>query len=90
MARFRRTNPDRVRSYSVRRSQAPFDEDALAYCDLIASDPCVYCGGESNQIDHIHPVSRGGDSRWTNLAPACRSCNARKSAKPLLQFLLLR
>lgn len=40
---------------------------------------CAYCGKKiaykEMQIDHIVPVSRGGDNQDTNLLPACRMCN---------------
>lgn len=53
-------------------------------------DPCVYCGGEADGFDHIVPRSSGGEHDWTNLAPACRSCNSQKHTRPLLFFLLAR
>ena len=44
---------------------------------------CMYCGGffDSKDLsrDHIHPTSRGGKDRWTNVVAACRRCNQRKS-----------
>lgn len=39
---------------------------------------CVYCGDVATEIDHILPVSRGGNRRRRNLAAACRSCNREK------------
>ena len=43
---------------------------------------CRYCGsGYEIQIDHIHPVSRGGTSDYSNLQVLCRSCNMSKGAK---------
>lgn len=50
-------------------------------------DPCVYCGGRSETIDHIVPLARNGPDRWENKAPACRTCNIEKSAHPLLLFV---
>ena len=42
---------------------------------------CLYCGSESNlSIDHVFPVSRGGDNRPDNLQTLCRDCNSRKGA----------
>ena len=42
---------------------------------------CAYCGGgESLQADHRVPLSRGGSHDITNILPACRPCNLRKSA----------
>ena len=42
---------------------------------------CFYCGAEGIdlQIDHIHPVSLGGENSIKNLIPACEPCNRHKS-----------
>ena len=43
---------------------------------------CVYCGSNKElQIDHIHPVSRGGGDEIENLTIACQKCNQFKKAK---------
>ena len=43
---------------------------------------CLYCGKRFGTAeltrDHIVPASRGGTDMYTNLATACRACNARK------------
>lgn len=43
---------------------------------------CAYCGGKFAEsdltVEHIVPVSRGGQHVWTNVVTACRSCNTRK------------
>jgi 5-methylcytosine-specific restriction endonuclease McrA len=33
------------------------------------------------EIDHIIPVSQGGDSTLDNLVTACRRCNRKKAAR---------
>ncbi len=38
-------------------------------------------------IDHIHPRSRGGSDRISNLTLACISCNQTKNATPIQEFL---
>lgn len=50
---------------------------------------CAYCGrsGFKLTMDHISPISRGGNHTVNNLVPACRSCNASKGSKDLLHFL---
>jgi 5-methylcytosine-specific restriction endonuclease McrA len=43
---------------------------------------CGYCGDHYPDsdltVEHIVPVSRGGQHDWTNVVTACRSCNTRK------------
>ena len=44
---------------------------------------CVYCGVSGKEaeleIDHVHPVSKGGSHHIGNLVTACRRCNQKKS-----------
>ncbi len=40
---------------------------------------CIYCGKNSESIDHIVPRSHGGLSITENCVPACLSCNGYKS-----------
>lgn len=82
-------------TYHVRprpeRVWSPVSWDEGDYCrEVLARDPCSYCGGPVEVIDHIHPSARGGANDTTNLTGACRACNASKSAKSLLTFLLTR
>lgn len=39
---------------------------------------CQYCGSAAENVDHIHPRSRGGTHTWDNVVASCRPCNARK------------
>jgi len=50
---------------------------------------CAYCGKENVPltIDHIHPKSRGGSDRVSNLTLACCSCNQRKGNRDVAEFL---
>lgn len=42
---------------------------------------CVSCGtGSDLQVDHIHPVSRGGTNDLSNLQTMCGPCNREKGA----------
>jgi hypothetical protein len=45
---------------------------------------CAYCGKHATTVDHVIPISRGGDrTSWHNTVAACgghpRSCNTRKA-----------
>lgn len=89
--RRRAENIEHVREWARRnahsRRGAALDALGHQWVDIISGDPCAYCGGVADEIDHITPITHGGTGDWTNLTPACRSCNARKHAKPLLGFL---
>ena len=45
---------------------------------LLTGRCCLYCGQPSQSIDHVHPLSRGGQSVTENCVPACLSCNGNK------------
>jgi hypothetical protein len=44
---------------------------------------CAYCGKSipysAATVDHVVPLSQGGESTWDNLVNCCSSCNQRKS-----------
>ena len=45
-------------------------------------DVCVECGStEDMTIDHIKPLSKGGDNHISNLQKMCRKCNASKGCR---------
>lgn len=48
---------------------------------------CQYCGKKAPEvvleIEHINPVSKGGDNNIMNLVAACQACNDGKAATPL-------
>ena len=50
---------------------------------------CAYCGKTDVplQVEHIHPKSRGGSDRVSNLTLACEPCNRRKGNRPVEVFL---
>jgi len=48
---------------------------------------CFYCGSKNEiHIDHVLPVSRGGQHRIGNLVPACKACNSSKGSKFLMEW----
>lgn len=51
---------------------------------------CLYCGGPGGTVDHVVPLSRGGQHAEGNLVPACRSCNSSKMDKLLVEWRLTR
>lgn len=77
-------HPDNVPSKSRRKAIPLLLREEIQDRD----ETCVYCGKESGpfQIDHIHPVSRGGENDYWNLALCCPPCNASKGYKLLSEW----
>jgi len=50
---------------------------------------CVYCGAKNTplEVEHIHPRSKGGINRVSNLTIACVPCNQAKSNLDIREFL---
>ena len=50
---------------------------------------CAYCGqGDANEVDHVIPISKGGDVYdLDNLVACCRRCNNAKGALTNAVFL---
>jgi len=50
---------------------------------------CAYCGvvDVPLEIEHIHPVSKGGSDRVSNLSLACHPCNQKKCNQDIKVFL---
>lgn len=45
---------------------------------------CLYCGSDKpSRWDHLHAVSRGGDTVPGNLVPACQRCDDSKQDKDI-------
>ncbi len=52
---------------------------------------CVYCGAaleENTQLtlDHVRPVSKGGDNKAGNLVTACSRCNSSRGSRTVAAF----
>lgn len=78
-----------ARSVARKRGVRMASADTLVYRDALLSDPCAYCGADATDVDHINPIVAGGSNEWWNLTAACRTCNARKGRRTLLEFLCL-
>jgi hypothetical protein len=52
---------------------------------------CHYCKKQltrfSATLDHIQPVSKGGDNSYNNLITACLHCNSERGNKPIMDFV---
>lgn len=52
---------------------------------------CVYCGKTYEEheltLDHVKPLSRGGETLTKNIVCACKSCNQDKGSRNWLQWM---
>lgn len=47
---------------------------------------CFYCQKPSSTIDHVIPLSRGGNHGIGNLVPCCGSCNFSKAGRTVMEW----
>lgn len=92
----RQRNPERYRVYrdarkaKLRGAAGFYDEFEVVQMYDDQQGLCAYCDSPlfgTYDIDHMHPLSRGGRNDWTNLAIACQRCNRRKRAKTAAEFM---
>lgn len=91
--KWREANPDKVKINHIKRSlrsSVAGSPDIVEWIKIVLNDPCSYCGGKSETIDHIIPIAKGGTHDVTNLTGACAKCNSAKGDKNLLVFLVER
>ena len=49
---------------------------------------CHYCGQTADQVDHVVPISKGGDPMsWENMVASCKFCNTSKGDRSQALFL---
>ena len=61
--------------------------DIAIYKESLRRDPCAYCGGKSEVLDHLTPKASGGLDGSVNLVGACWFCNSSKGGRSLLSYL---
>jgi len=53
---------------------------------------CHYCGKQltrySATLDHIQPISKGGDNSYDNLITACLHCNSSRTNKEVMDAII--
>lgn len=89
-AKYKRRHPEKIREINMRRRARIAGNGVSLIIDKdmrqLTQRPCVYCGGASEHIDHVVPLSRGGRHSIGNLVPSCAKCNMAKSNKFLVEW----
>lgn len=69
----------RIRMAGV--ASVPFTFEQVLARFAMFGDRCWMCGvaGVDLHMDHVKPVARGGPHMLSNIRPACKPCNSRKS-----------
>lgn len=82
----------RMKSSFYKRKMAltkPFDYKYLNSVYKAQQGKCFFCESDLLQykaIEHLTPVSRGGDNDNFNLVYSCKSCNSKKRQQTLEEF----
>lgn len=94
---YREANRDAIRALNNRRKArernvAINDLTPSQWVQIIASygGRCVYCGETPDRLtmDHVIPISKGGNHTASNVVPACGPCNYAKSDGPAPPFVI--
>jgi 5-methylcytosine-specific restriction endonuclease McrA len=65
-----------------------FGTEVRAYLMHQWQGKCAYCEKEGKlEVEHLTPRARGGTYRISNLVMSCQSCNSKKGAQSLEEFL---
>ena len=94
---WRKKNKDKVRSYvkqrRAKKMNAPINDlSSEQWLEILVvyNYRCVYCPTNCWRCtrkkhaltqDHITPLSKGGSHTFSNIVPACHSCNSSKKAR---------
>lgn len=73
--------PARQRAHARKRGVEPIPAEGLDALQEWWGGRCAYCGRSATTYDHVFPVSAGGQTRRSNIVPACVSCNSSKGAR---------
>jgi len=92
--KYGQNNPELVRNKSaIRRARKRNNGDFLITKKELAwlyKQPCFYCGGAAEHLDHVMPISRGGRHSIGNLVPACAKCNLEKSDRLVIEWKIIK
>lgn len=87
LKKYRANNPDKVREWSStrhKRKTGRLPKGTVKKLLQQQNNLCVYCECDISvkyHVDHIIPLSKGGEHKAENIQILCPSCNVKKSAK---------
>lgn len=91
-----KNNPDKAKAKNHRRialkrgAEGSYTADDIAKIRLAQKDRCAVCRTKlkgKGDVDHIHPLSKGGSNWPRNLQLLCVSCNAKKHTTDPIVFM---
>jgi 5-methylcytosine-specific restriction endonuclease McrA len=77
----------RARVHARKRGLETMPVDGMEAVSERFGGRCAYCPARATTWDHIVPVSKGGRTEPGNMLPACMSCNSRKNALDIEEFI---
>ena len=76
-----------VKEYFAARCSSADLDGVREYFSSLGPLQCIYCGSDNPiRWDHLHSVSRGGDTVPGNLVPACQRCDDSKQNKDIEEW----
>ncbi len=96
VSQYNKNHPDQVRSRDAKRAKLSHDAEGLYTSEdikkirLDLDDKCFYCDEPlygKGEVEHLIPLSRGGDNHTSNLTLACYLCNGEKHKKTVHEYL---
>lgn len=88
--RYAANNQDKLNEKSQRRRAYKLNAKRFALTKKeiwrLYNSKCFYCESPSETMDHVMPLSRGGDHGIGNLVPCCGSCNYSKAGRTVMEW----
>lgn len=77
----------REHAHSRKRGIKPISYETQEALKLKFNGRCAYCGNQADTWDHVIPVTKGGDSSFRNIVPACLPCNSSKRTQDVEKWI---
>ena len=88
--KYSQNNPEYIRYKSAKRRALAKNNGVFfisrAELKKLYLLPCFYCQGKAAHLEHVVPLSRGGQHSIGNLVPACASCNLQKNDRFITEW----